>query len=224
VTETRPEPGADHELVDYYRRRAGEYEAIYALPERQADLARLRSAVAARLAGTRVLELACGTGYWTTLIATVAKSVLATDFSEEPMRIARAKSYPPAKVRFELADAYALEATLGRFDAAFAGFWWSHVPRERIDEFLASLHARLEPGARVLLLDNLYVEGNSTPVAEVDKAGNTYQMRTLGDGSRVRVLKNFVSQTELRERFAPCAASFSFEALQYYWLADYRLK
>ena len=224
MTEARPEPGADHELVDYYRRRAGEYEAIYALPERQADLARLRSMLAARLAGTRVLELACGTGYWTTLIATVAKSVLATDFSEEPMRIARAKSYPPGKVRFELADAYALEAALGRFDAAFAGFWWSHVPRERIDEFLASLHARLEPGARVLLLDNLYVEGNSTPVAEIDKVGNTYQMRTLGDGSRVRVLKNFVSQTELRERFAPCAASFSFEALQYYWLAEYRLK
>jgi ubiquinone/menaquinone biosynthesis C-methylase UbiE len=224
VTELRPEPGADEGLLDYYRRRAGEYEAIYARPERQADLASLRGTIAARLAGARVLELACGTGYWTTLIAATASSVLATDFAEEPMRIARAKAYPGGRVRFELADAYALAAALGRFDAAFAGFWWSHVPRGRLDEFLASLHARLERGARVLLLDNLYVEGNSTPVAEIDKAGNTYQLRTLGDGSRVRVLKNFVSQAELRERLAPCAASFSFEALQYYWLAEYRLK
>jgi demethylmenaquinone methyltransferase/2-methoxy-6-polyprenyl-1,4-benzoquinol methylase len=224
VTEPRPEPRVDQELVDYYRRRASEYEAIYALPERQADLATLRGTVAARLAGARVLEIACGTGYWTALIAATAQAVLATDYAEEPMRIARAKSYPEGKVRFELADAYALEAALGRCDAAFAGFWWSHVPRERLEEFLASLHARLEPGARVLLLDNLYVEGNSTPIAGIDKTGNTYQMRTLGDGSRVRVLKNFVSQAELRERLAPCAAAFSFEALQYYWLAEYRLK
>jgi hypothetical protein len=49
-------------------------------------------------------------------------------------------------------------------------------------------------------------------------------MRRLGDGSRVRVLKNFVSEEELRERLAPHAASFRFEALQYYWLAEYTVK
>ena len=37
------------------------------------------------------------------------------------------------------ADAYALPESLGRFNAAFAGFWWSHVPRQRLAEFLASL-------------------------------------------------------------------------------------
>ena len=73
----------------------------------------------------------------------------------------------------------------------------------------------------MLLLDNMYVEGISTPVAGIDAAGNTYQMRRLGDGSRVRVLKNFVSETELRERLSPHAASFEFTALQYYWLAEY---
>lgn len=224
MTEPRPDPGADAGLLDYYRRRAGEYEALYARPERQADLAALRGTIAARLAGARVLELACGTGYWTMLIAATAKAVLATDLAEEPLRIAAAKSYSPGKARFERADAYALGAALGRFDAAFAGFWWSHVPRERLDEFLASLHARLEPGARVLLLDDLYVEGDSTPVAEIDRAGNTYQLRTLGDGGRVRVLKNFASETELRERLAPHAAALAYEALEHYWLVEYGLK
>ena len=114
-----------------------------------------------------------------------AKSVLATDLAEEPMQIARSKSYPLRNVAFAAADAFALDPALGRFDAAFAGFWWSHVPRERVEEFVGSLHARLEPGARVLLLDNVYVEGISTPVAGIDAAGNTYQMRRLGDGSRV---------------------------------------
>ena len=214
----------DQGLVDYYRRRAVEYEAIYARPERQQDLSVLRKQIPEKLAGATVLEIACGTGYWTQEIARAAKRVLATDVAEEPMRIAQAKSYPAGKVAFETADAYALGEALGRFDAAFAGFWWSHVPRERVAEFLGSLHARLEPGSRVLLLDNLYVEGNSTALAGIDAAGNTYQMRRLGDGTHVRVLKNFVSEEELRTQLAPHAAGFSYRPFEYYWLAEYVLR
>jgi hypothetical protein len=36
---------------------------------------------------------------------------------------------------------------LGRFDAAFGAFWFSHLPRTNIRRFLDNLHARLEPGA-----------------------------------------------------------------------------
>jgi 2-polyprenyl-3-methyl-5-hydroxy-6-metoxy-1,4-benzoquinol methylase len=215
------QPEHDVGLVDYYRRRAGEYEAIYARPERQADLARLKKTVADALAASQVLEIACGTGYWTQVIAATAKRVLASDVAEEPMRIARAKSYPQNNVTFSTQDAYALGEDLGRFDAAFAGFWWSHVPRERIDDFLRSLHARLERGARVLLIDNLYVEGNSTALAGIDASGNTYQMRRLGDGTRVRVLKNFVSEEEVLERLTPYADALRYEALEYYWLVEY---
>lgn len=214
----------DAELLDYYRRRATEYEAIYAKPERQEDLARLRELIPARLERARVLEIACGTGYWTSLIARTAANVVATDMAEETLRIAAAKPLPAGKVRFEIADAYALPASLGRFDAAFAGFWWSHVPRSRISAFLLSLHARLESGARVLLLDNRYVEGSSTPLAGFDTEGNTFQMRTLADGSSVRVMKNFPSEDDLRRVLAPFAASFEYVALPHYWLAGYTLK
>jgi ubiquinone/menaquinone biosynthesis C-methylase UbiE len=212
------------ELVEYYRRRAGEYEAIYAKPERQSDLAVLRQAVPQHLAGRRVLEVACGTGYWTTLIAPLAASVVATDLAEEPMAIARSKSYPPGRVRFVLADAYDLNEDLGRFDAALAVFWWSHVPLGRVGHFLSSLHRRLEPGARVLLMDNLYVEHSSTPIAERNADGNTYQMRSLTDGSESRVLKNFPSEAELRAALRPHAARFAYRALEYYWLVEYELK
>jgi demethylmenaquinone methyltransferase/2-methoxy-6-polyprenyl-1,4-benzoquinol methylase len=207
------------ELVDYYRRRAAEYEAIYAKPERQPDLSTLKKRICERLQGSRVLEIACGTGYWTQLIAGVAAQVVATDLAEEPMRIAQAKTYSNSPV-FTIADAYALPETLGRFDAALAVFWWSHVPRHRIGEFLASLHGRLEPGAQVVLMDNLYVAGSSTAISEIDGQGNTYQLRRLADGSGVRVLKNFPSEDELRSQLP---APLSYEALQYYWLAQYRL-
>jgi demethylmenaquinone methyltransferase/2-methoxy-6-polyprenyl-1,4-benzoquinol methylase len=215
---------ADANVVEYYRRRAGEYEAIYARPERQAELARLRQLIPDRLRGRRVLEVACGTGYWTVPIARAAAEVLATDISEEPLRIARAKPLPEGRVQFRLADAFAFGASLGSFDAAFAGFWWSHVARARIGEFLASLHARLLPGASVLLLDNRYVEGSSTPLCERDADGNTYQLRRLAGGSETRLLKNFPSEAELRGSLSPHAAAFSYQALEHYWLVEYRLQ
>jgi SAM-dependent methyltransferase len=207
------------ELVDYYRRRAGEYEAIYAKPERQADLAILRKRIPERLGAGRILEVACGTGYWTGVIARNAASVTATDLAEEPMQIARSKVYERGNVVFRAADAYALPKALGHFDAAFAGFWWSHVPRERIAEFVRSLHSRLEPDARVLLLDNRYVEGNSTPLVATDAAGNTYQDRRLADGSVTRIVKNFPTGDDLRRCLSP---DLTYQELDYYWLAEYR--
>jgi len=103
-------------------------------------------------------------------------------------------------------------------------FWWSHIPLKQVGRFLASLHARLEPGARVVLFDNLYIDGSSTPIAERDAEGNTYQLRPLADGSENRVLKNFPSEKDLRAALAPHAARFSYRALEYYWLLEYELK
>jgi len=213
-------PESASSLVEYYRRRAGEYEAIYAKPERQADLAVLHGTIPGRLSGRRVLEVACGTGYWTTGIAATAASVVATDLAEETMDLAQRKHYSFKNVTFRKEDAYRLPAVLGSFSGAFAGFLWSHIPRERLREFLDSLHARLEPGARVLVVDNTYVEGASTPLAAPDAAGNTWQERTLADGSRHRVLKNFPARGELEGLLPP---SLAVTTLQYYWLAEYQL-
>lgn len=210
------------ELIDYYRRRAGEYEAIYAWPERQLDLSILKRAIPGALQGRNVLEIACGTGYWTQLIARTAKRIVATDLAPEPMAIARAKDYGGCPVELRIADAYALEAALGAFDAAFAGFWWSHVPLSRRAPFLQSLHGRLASGARVVMFDNRYVAGAMDPIAERDAEGNTYQRRRLSDGSENRVLKNFPGEEQLRACFSRFA-HFKYTPLQYYWLLEYRL-
>ena len=218
---------AGEELVVYYRRRAAEYEAIYAKPERQADLARLRADIPGLLQGEDVLEVACGTGYWTAQIAPRARSVLATDVAGETLSVARSKFLPAGRVRLIEADAYRLDPSLGHFTAAFAGFWWSHIPRGRIAEFLHNLHARLEPGARVVLLDNRYVEGSSTPLAETDADGNTYQQRRLADGSVHRVLKNFPSPEQLRRDIGMAGLRIAepprVDELPHYWLCEYRL-
>src|SRR6185369_14959447 len=111
---------------------------------------------------------------WTERIARVARGVLATDASAEVLAIARAKSLPEDRVRFEIADAFAPHAIEGSFSAAFAGFFWSHVARERVAGWLGAIHRRLGPGARLVAVDNRYVAQSSTPVARVDAAGNAY--------------------------------------------------
>ena len=207
----------------YYARRAAEYERIYDKPERQADLARLRAGLPALFKGERVLEIACGTGYWTPLIAAQAESVVATDYAEETLSIARSKTYEKANVRFERADAYALPAWPQRFSACFAGFWWSHVPLARLDAFLEGLHSRLAAGARVAFLDNRYVEGSSTPLSRRDADGNAYQSRRLDDGSSHEVLKNFPAAQEVRLRLGRFGAAVEFSEYEYYWVATYRI-
>jgi SAM-dependent methyltransferase len=210
-------------LETYYARRAAEYEKIYEKPERQADLARLRRDIPALFRAERVLEIACGTGYWTPLIAEQAESVLAVDYNDETLAIAQAKKYPKANVRFQRADAYALPDWKERFSACYAGFWWSHVPLAQLEAFLNGLHARLEPGARVAFMDNRYVEGSSTAISRKDAEGNTYQSRRLADGSSHEVLKNFPSAPELRARLGRLGTEITFAEYQYYWLATYRI-
>lgn len=211
----------DAALKQYYAARAREYERIYAKPERQADLRRIENLLPSSLAGRRVLEIACGTGYWTQFLAREAKSIVAIDANRETLAIAAEKSMPAGRVKFCVADAYALPADLGLFDGAFAGFWWSHVPLRARGSFLAALDARLSPGARVVLLDNLYVAGSSTPVSHRDDDGNTYQRRRLEDGSEHVVLKNFPTETELGADVKPFARDTQFIRFDYYWLFSY---
>ena len=210
------------DMQAYYARRALEYERIYHKPERMVDLAELRVQLPLLLRGCDVLELACGTGYWTQFVALEARTVTALDINEAVLDIARSKTYPRRNVQFAIGDAYA-PAVSGVFDGGLAAFWFSHVPRQRQDEFLRALHACLQPGARVVLLDNAYVEGSSTPVNRVDTDGNSYQLRPLDDGSQYDVIKNFPSEDELRELLSNYTTELDYRRLPYYWLCSYQI-
>jgi ubiquinone/menaquinone biosynthesis C-methylase UbiE len=210
-------------MVNYYAGRALEYERIYHKPERQDDLRRLRDFVERAFAGAHVFEAACGTGYWTEIVARSAASVVATDINEEVLAVARSKSIDPGKAVFRREDGYALPILPSGFDAGLAAFWWSHIPKARINGFLRGFHRVLSPGARVVFMDNVYVEGSSTPISRADENGDTYQMRSLDDGSRHEVLKNFPAESELRAAVEGLAADAQVEFLPYYWILSYRL-
>ena len=207
----------------YYAQRAAYYERVYFKPERQVDLRAMEAWLPTVFAGRHVLEIACGTGWWTLHGARDALHWLATDLNPETVALARAKPMPAA-VRFATVDAYTM-AVLGnaQFDAAFTGCWWSHVPLARLPGWLATLHARLVPGARVVMLDNAYVQASSTPISRRDEAGNTYQNRPLDDGSVHEVLKNFPTREEAVAMLGPRAHDAKWIEYEHYWVLSYLL-
>ncbi len=211
----------DTALKQYYAARAREYERIYDKPERQADLAWLKALLPPLFAGRRVLEVACGTGYWTQYLAREARCIVAVDANAETLAVAAEKSWTAGRVDFCVADAYALPEELGMFDAAFAGFWWSHVPVRERPRFLGMLGRRLLPGAKVVFLDNRLIEGSSAPISRRDEDGNTYQSRRLEDGSEHEVLKNFPGAADLSVDVAAYGCNMRFETLDYFWLFTY---
>jgi demethylmenaquinone methyltransferase/2-methoxy-6-polyprenyl-1,4-benzoquinol methylase len=203
-------------MADYYEARAQEFETVYDKPERQADLARLCAWLADETRGSTLLEVACGTGYWTAVAATTAKSIVATDFNPGPLEIAREKGLG-AHVTFAQADAFALPDYGRSFVVGMAHFWWSHISVADQRRFLEHFAAKLQPAAKMLMIDNTFVAGSMTGVSRTDELGNTYQMRRLQNGDEYEVLKNFPTDEELRRTLGNICRSVEVMRLQYYW-------
>jgi 2-polyprenyl-3-methyl-5-hydroxy-6-metoxy-1,4-benzoquinol methylase len=212
----------DAALLRYYDQRAEEYDEIYTPRDvtHGHELGDVGRALRETLRDRRVLEIACGTGYWTAAAAQVAREVVATDASLPMLVIARQKVLPP-NVRLLQANAYDLASAGEGFDGALAMFWLSHVPRRHLGDFLGALHGRLGPGARVFFADNVHVPGVGGDLTAPDANGDTFKMRALADGSRHRILKNYFSDEELRALLGPPTQDLVLWRGCNFWSASY---
>jgi 2-polyprenyl-3-methyl-5-hydroxy-6-metoxy-1,4-benzoquinol methylase len=183
-------------MLDYYNKRLNEYEAIYAKPERQTDLQKLVAQLQRDVSQCSVLELACGTGWWTERLAPHAASWTATDADLGALEVVRHKNIQGLSETHTL-NAYQPQITTP-VDCVFAAHWYSHLLLDERTAFFDAVSTCLKPGGRLIMLDNNYVIGSSTPISRTDAHGNTYQARPLQDGSTHEVLKNFPSQTALK--------------------------
>lgn len=209
------------DIVEYYSKRANEYELIYKFPERQDNLDKIHSLLKNEFKNFNVLDVACGTGYWTEKIASTAKSVLAFDINPEVIEVAQSKNYPFNNVEFLVSDLFILPETDQKFNALFGGFIWSHIPLEKLSVFIDNMHNRLERGSKVLFIDNLYIEGYSTPVHNTDLNGNVFQLRKLLDRTEHLVLKNFPAKKQIFEFLNNKAFNIDYMRSDYYWILKY---
>ncbi len=213
----------------YYRARApwhDDYMSYTNYDEMVKLLEPLVKPVQEAFAGRDVLEIACGTGTWTQVIARVANSVLATDVVDTMIDIAKVKTTGISTINYKAADAYSLGNIDAEFNAAFAADWWSHIPLSKIKQFLNALYSKLQTDSVVIFLDMLPDERLVGMTPHTDNEGNRIGVRTLPDGNEYEVIKNFQTKVELCDILEPFSKTIDY--IEYdelkRWMIKYTLK
>jgi 2-polyprenyl-3-methyl-5-hydroxy-6-metoxy-1,4-benzoquinol methylase len=210
----------NYNLADYYKERANEYDKIYLKPERQEDLYRTKLKLHDLFANKNVLEIACGTGYWTDIIAEWAKSVLAFDINEAVIEIAKKRTSGKKNINYQVSDLYNF-TTESKFNSLFGGFIWSHIPLQELDNFLIKVKSLIESDGIIVFMDNNFVEGSNTPISYTDEKGNTFQTRELENNSSYQVIKNFPTVDFLRNKVSRYAEDINIMMSEYFWILSY---
>ena len=202
------------EQVAYYRARAPEYDDWWLRRGRydagaehtarwKSEIAELRAILEATGVSGRVLELAGGTGSWTTMLATRADQLTVVDAAPEALARNRRKlaALPTAcPVRFVEADLFTWHPDQ-RYDLVFFAFWLSHVPASHFAAFWSLVAGALAPGGRFFLVDSRYdpavagLGGSARPDPETS-------VRQLADGRDFRIVKVFHEPDDLALRLA----------------------
>lgn len=203
-------------LAEYYRKRAKEYDALYATAAWQAELPILRDWLVSRVRGRTILEVAAGTGYWTAVAAPVAKAMTVTDINLEMLAAASARKLG-AHVKLVRADCRLLPHFPDAFDVGMAHLWWSHIPIQDRGGFLRHFASRLQRCASLLMIDQNHVPGFGMPIGRRDAAGNSYQTRWLESGERFEIVKNYPDAGELEQSVGAVCENVDILRLTHFW-------
>ena len=186
------------EQVTYYRAHAPDYDDAY--------LGKAWDRCIDELPITGdVLELACGTGHWTPLLARRARSVTAIDAAPEVLTLARHR-VGDLSVEFIQADVFGWQPPR-RHDTVFFAFWLTHVPPARFAAFWAMVGTALAPGGWVCFVDSSTREREEERILPGQVTPTVW--RRLRDGSQHRVVKVYYSPAELAARLAELGWSAS---------------
>jgi len=196
----------------YYRARAPEYDdwflrqGVYdgGFEENRrwfAEVDAVRGALRSFHPGGRVLELACGTGWWTRELASYADRITAVDASPEVLELNRRRVGGDGRIDHVLADVFQWKSPEA-YDVVFFGFWLSHVPPRRFEEFWAHVRAALKPGGRVFFVDSFQRSTAARMSRPAGEPGEGVEIRTLGDGREFRVVKILYDPARLQADLA----------------------
>src|SRR5918995_100886 len=170
-------------MKQYYDRLAHEYEQNEASREEPAeDLPGLLHAIS-QLPPARVLDVACGTGFFTQHLG---REVTGLDQSEAMLEVARGR-VPWAK--FVRGDAFRMPFAEDSFDRVFASFFYGLLPLEDRGRFLQEAR---RVGQELILVE---------PTPEWTPSGRTegWEERGLSDGSRYKIYRRYFTAETFAE-------------------------
>jgi ubiquinone/menaquinone biosynthesis C-methylase UbiE len=99
-----------------------------------------------------VLDIGCGTGEFSRLLAQRVEQVVAIDLSSNMIEVAKQRSSQFSNINFQVADVLRWEFPAEKFDAVVSIATFHHLPVERL---LPTLEAALKPSGKLIILDLL---------------------------------------------------------------------
>jgi SAM-dependent methyltransferase len=207
----------DQAMVDYYEARAPEYDDWYLRRGRYARGAIHDAAWNAELdaAGRwldalpwtgEIVDLAAGTGWWSPLLASRGDLSL---YDASPTALDRARERLLAhglRAHLHVRDAWTEPDR--PIDGLFMGFWLSHVPPERLTDFLALGRRWLKSGAQIAFIDSL--PDPASGAADHPEPAHGRAVRRLVDGREFTIVKVFHAQ----DRLADALATAGFDGIE----------
>lgn len=196
------------EQIAYYRARAPEYDEWFLRkgrydrgPEHRAawfgEMGTIEEVLRSTVPFGDIVELACGTGLWTRVLAERAARVLAVDASPEAIAINRERLQAP-NVEYCLSDIFSWVPPTA-FDFVFFSFWLSHVPTSRFDLFWQAVRTMLRPRGQAFFIDSL-LEPTSTAKDHETPDGSGVIRRRLNDQREFHIVKVFHEPSILERR------------------------
>ena len=205
----------------YYDERASEYvdwflrTGLYDRPETNeaflAGIRQLEQELGAFGEG-RILEVACGIGWWTSLLAQAGLDVVALDYGPRMLTECRKRlTLNNAQAGLVRASAYALPFAANSVDCCFFGFFFSHVPHEDVIPFLREVERVVRPGGQVCIFDST--------LPPLDLVETEIQRRPLRDGSIHPALKVYYGESGLSQVLEPFAENLTIRKIEGLFIA-----
>jgi demethylmenaquinone methyltransferase/2-methoxy-6-polyprenyl-1,4-benzoquinol methylase len=195
----------DAQMQAYYAARAPEYDQWYLREGRYSrgpvldmpwhhELDQVGQWLDALPIQGEIVELAAGTGWWSTLLAQKGELWM-YDVVPEPLDVARGRLVSHGlRAHLHLRDAW--EEPDRQVDALFAGFWLSHVRRERLPAFLGIARRWLKPHGLFAFVDSR-PDPDSGARDHPPVGADEVAVRRLADGHEYRIPKVFYAADEL---------------------------
>jgi len=192
------------EQQDYYNKRSSEYDEWWLRQGRYdrgdaentvwfAEQDEVRAAFTTLPWAGDIVELAGGTGIWTTWLAPRVRHITVLDGSLEMIAINSARLEAEGhtgRVSYRQVDLFNWQPER-QYDGLFVGYFLSHVPEALYDTFLEKLAGALKPGGLFAMIDGRRDERSSSPDQPPPPPETEVMTRRLNSGETFQIIKRY---------------------------------
>jgi len=196
----------EQSMFHYYDERADEYEGLYTLgagpasipePEAYKEEVQILAGICVKLCTGRMIDIACGTGFWLPYYAPNCSEITLIDQSKQMLAECREKI-----VHLKIGDKccviegdfFEKNLDMGPFDTALAGFFVGHLTRDKEANFFNKLRSLLRPGGRFVVLESVW---NDERAKTRPKEGP--HVRRLNDGREFEIYKRYFETQDVAD-------------------------